>query len=780
MAASVAEPPVVPVQQQPVSSARQQSLVVLLFFLSGIPALIYQIVWQRALFNIYGVNVESITVVVSAFMLGLGLGSLAGGYVSKLRVPLLAAFGAVEICTGIYGLASLPLFHKVATFTAGASTFQTGCLAFLLVVLPTVFMGSTLPLLVAYVVQQMPNMGRCTGLLYFSNTLGSGVACFLAGMFLMRLQGQSGSVSLAALLNLLVGTTAILKYAESRKSTVAPVVPSETAGEAGENASGRLPFTFAMVIAGLSGFIALAYEILWYRVFSFATATNPKTFAYLLGAYLIGIAIGSVCGERLCATPRQETNFLSAVGLAIVAGNLFALLVAPLLAQLLRRFSVPYALPAAFVVVALAAAQLGATFPVICHLNVKADRNAGRGLSYLYVSNIVGSTLGSFAVGFVLLDFMSLKQVVLVLAALGVALGLGVLLRANAGWPKLAVIAALSGIVVMAAVPSFDLLYEHLLWKATEVKAPFSELVENRHGVIAVQDDDVVFGGGAYDGRFNVDPVNDTNGIIRVYAAMALHPAPRDVLVIGVGSGSWAQVVVNHPAVEHVTVVEINPGYVPLIAGHSVVASLLRSPKVAMVIDDGHRWLLRNPGVKFDMVVMNTMIHWRAHATNLLSAEFLALIRQHLAPGGIHFYNTTDSSEALVTACRVFPSCLRVGNFVAVSDAPLNPDPQRLANLLLQFHIDARPMVPDPTTLEAQRLFSYLAYSAAALSTGNQGGFYESGDSIRQRLRTVRTVTDDNMATEWGGGGTTVASSSTRLAASGVPTGARGRSLTNY
>ncbi len=746
--ASVAEPRAVPVEQEPISYA-QQRLIFLLFFLSGIPALIYQIVWQRALFTIYGVNVESVTVVVSAFMFGLGLGSLAGGYVSKSRVPLLAAFGVVEICTGVYGIASLPLFHKVAAFTAGASTLQTGCLAFLLVVLPTVLMGSTLPLLVTYAVQQVPNMGRCTGLLYFVNTLGSGVACFLAGMFLMRLQGQSGSVRLAALLNLVVGTAAVLKYVEGRKIKAARSLAEEAAAEMSESKPGSLPFSFAVTIAGLSGFIALAYELLWYRVFSFATATNPKTFAYLLGAYLVGIAVGSICVERLCAGRRYATDHLATVGLAIVAGNLFAFVVAPLFVQLLMKFSLRYAQPIAFVMVALAAAQLGTTFPLICHLNVRPDRNAGRGLSFLYLSNIIGSTLGSFAVGFVLLEFMSLKQVSLVLVVMGVALGLGVLLRARAARNRLAATAAVSVLVIAVVTPRFNLLYEHLLWKQGEVGAPFTQLVENRHGVIAVAGNDVVYGGGAYDGRFNVDPVHDTNGIVRVYAAMALHPAPRNVLVIGVGSGSWAQVVVNHPGVEHVTVVEINPGYVPLIAGHEVVASLLRSPKVTMVIDDGHRWLLRNPESKFDMVVMNTMIHWRAHATNLLSAEFLALIRQHLAPGGIHFYNTTESPEALVTACRIFPSCLRVGNFVAVSDSPMSVDADRLAGLLLQFQIDGKAVIADPNGLEARRLLAYLSYSANAVRAGHPGGFYESGDSIRQRFRSARTVTDDNMATEW-------------------------------
>src|SRR5438270_9644200 len=80
-----------------------------LFFFSGFPALLYQIVWQRALFTLYGVNIESVTMVVTAFMIGLGLGSLAGGWVSKsARTPLLLVFGLVELAIAIYGVVSLP------------------------------------------------------------------------------------------------------------------------------------------------------------------------------------------------------------------------------------------------------------------------------------------------------------------------------------------------------------------------------------------------------------------------------------------------------------------------------------------------------------------------------------------------------------------------------------------------------------------------------------------------------------------------------------------------
>ena len=85
-----------------------------LFFFSGFPALIYQLTWQRALFRIFGVNIESVTIVVTAFMLGLGLGSLAGGWLSKRRgIPLLPLLAVIELATGVFGVVSLAIFDRV-------------------------------------------------------------------------------------------------------------------------------------------------------------------------------------------------------------------------------------------------------------------------------------------------------------------------------------------------------------------------------------------------------------------------------------------------------------------------------------------------------------------------------------------------------------------------------------------------------------------------------------------------------------------------------------------
>ncbi len=183
------------------------------FVASGFSSLLYQLIWQRALLTIYGTNIESVTVVVSAFMIGLGLGGLAGGAVSRNpRRPLLLIFALVEIGTGVYGAVSLQLFAWVGTYTAGNATLETGIFSFLLVLLPTLLMGSTLPLLVAYQVNRVGDVGYSVGMLYFVNTLGAAMGAFAAALLFFKILGLSGALGLAVSLNIVVGIVVFLAY----------------------------------------------------------------------------------------------------------------------------------------------------------------------------------------------------------------------------------------------------------------------------------------------------------------------------------------------------------------------------------------------------------------------------------------------------------------------------------------------------------------------------------------------------------------------------------------
>lgn len=192
--------------------------IYLVFFLSGFAALLYQVVWQRALYAIYGINVESVTMIVTAFMLGLGVGSLAGGIVSKdPKRPVLLVFSLVELGIGIFGTVSLSVFHAVGEVTLAMSPVPTFLVTFLLVLVPTLLMGSTLPLLVAHLVRSSGNVGKSVGTLYFVNTLGSAFASAASVLYVLGHAGQTGAVRVAAVLNVAVSLLAYVAYRRSRR-----------------------------------------------------------------------------------------------------------------------------------------------------------------------------------------------------------------------------------------------------------------------------------------------------------------------------------------------------------------------------------------------------------------------------------------------------------------------------------------------------------------------------------------------------------------------------------
>src|SRR3954453_21208374 len=166
-------------------------ILCVLFFFSGFPALIYQLTWQRELFRIFGVNSESVTIVVTAFMLGLGLGSLAGGWVSKRRdVALLPLLAAIELMTAAFGIVSLGVFAQVGALIVNWPLPATAAVNLLLVIVPTLLMGATLPILVSHLVRRSGQVGNAVGLLYYVNTLGAAAACVVCGVLLFPFLGM--------------------------------------------------------------------------------------------------------------------------------------------------------------------------------------------------------------------------------------------------------------------------------------------------------------------------------------------------------------------------------------------------------------------------------------------------------------------------------------------------------------------------------------------------------------------------------------------------------------
>jgi spermidine synthase len=513
-----------------------------------------------------------------------------------------------------------------------------------------------------------------------------------------------------------------------------------------------MSFALALVVAAVSGFIALSYEIVWYRVIAFESWGLPGAFGLLLAAYLLGLAIGSRVAGAFCKDDAKsgDKRQLRALAVFALVANVVAWAVVPFFGFTAKTGG---DWPVALGLVVIAAGLLGAILPLVAHFGIAADDRAGQRLSYVYLANIVGSAVGSLLTGFVFFDIWPLQTTGEVIALVGLALvGSLVFLSDLQGSVRARWLVGVSavGVLLVAVSPrAYDRIWERLLYKENfRPDTKFAEIIETKSGVITVTQDGTVYGGGAYDGRFNTSIRHDRNGIMRAYGIGAMHPAPRKILMIGLASGSWATVIQHLPGLEHLTIVEINPGYNQLIAKHPEVAGVLTDPKVDIVIDDGRRWLNRHPTERFDVIVMNTTWHWRAHITDLLSVEFMNLARAHLAPGGLFYFNTTSSDDVQKTAATVFPHAMRVYNFMAVSDSPLVFDKARWEKTLATFSFDGQPAI-DRSTEDGQKFFDELVGFADTINAPPEPEGLESRDSVLARTAVATVITDDNMAAEW-------------------------------
>ena len=728
--------------------AQRTRILCVLFFFSGFPALIYQLTWQRALFLIFGVNIESVTIVVTAFMLGLGVGSLAGGWLSKRQnIQLLPLLAIIELLTGAFGLVSLPIFDKVGDLTMGLSLPTTAVAALALATIPTLLMGATLPLLVGHLARRSGRLGSAIGLLYYVNTLGAGAACLACALLLFPFLGMSGSIYVAVALNGIVafGAIAAQWFGHAEKAphlldaAATPEVPSLRLGP-------------VLALAAAGGFISLSYEIFFFRTISYATGSSASTFALMLSAFLVGIASGArQAGEHCKTLPRVEV--MRRMVDALLIGNLFGIIFLPLLDRLAWLDNAITGV--AMAMVFLVARSWGSLLPYLAELSIVADSKAGMRTAILYLANILGSAAGSVITGFVLMEYLGLVSIATALVIGGAICVL--LLLALVSVPiqeKLtrAAFAMVIGLVAVIVVPQGSAqVLENLQWKGAPSARRIVGVLENRNGIISVTNDGVVFGNGMYDGRFNTDLKNDTNGIVRPYALSLFHPAPRDVLMIGLSSGSWAQVVANNPDVASLTVIEINPGYLSLIKKEPEVASILTNPKITIVTDDGRRWLRANPTRHFDAIISNTTWHFRASATNLLSLDFLDIVRRHLNGGGIFFYNTTDSARVQRTGCLAFAHGAQFTNHMVVSNEPIAWDFQRWRRTLESYRIDGVPIFDttrERDRVEIDRLVSWQN-SLAPEKTHTVGSQIEPCSDLLTRTAAKNPITDDNMGTEW-------------------------------
>jgi predicted membrane-bound spermidine synthase len=491
-------------------------------------------------------------------------------------------------------------------------------------------------------------------------------------------------------------------------------------------------FSFPWWLSLSIGFLSLSEEILWVRAAGFTFETLPFAFAFVLACYLVGIALGAAYGKRLCG---RVANLYAAAAIVLAAAGIADALVPKLIASMLRPDS-PYQFLFFAVLIIITAGLKSILFPIAHHLgSVAQGPNVGRSVSRIYFGNIIGATLGPLVTGFVALDHLSADECFAIVAAACLVLSLLCVLKSGS-WQFIAAplvaAAVLSSFAGQIAQPG-----PGALRVVAEGNAFMTHWAANRHGIVHTAKSrvgDFVFGGNVYDGIAAVDVNVNANRLERLYLLALLHRHPKRILAVGMSTGAWIRAVQGFAGVETIDVVEINPAYVDLTRLYPSLAPLLDDPRVHIHIDDGRRWLKRNPDTRYDLIIQNTTYHWRANASNLLSKEYLEDVRKHMNPGAILTTNTTGSFDVLATMAAVFPFAYRYGNFGYASDHELAPD----LSLLAQTHRpDGQPFV----TVEVAPTSVVGMLSVAALDP--------AVPFIASFHVDARIITDDNLLTEY-------------------------------
>lgn len=508
---------------------------------------------------------------------------------------------------------------------------------------------------------------------------------------------------------------------------------------------------WALTLAGWCGFAALAYEVLWTRFYNFASQSRAQAFGALLASYLLGLAVGAILSRVLQRkAPHDPNRSRLLIAVLLLSSAVVAFAVMPIASRCI--VSVPFfwyplrTLP--FVI--LASAILGTILPLLCELAVPANSESGARIAAVYVANIVGCGAGSLITGFVLMDVLPLGSISTLL------LGLSTVIAAVIAWRSKQRSVVAAGLIIVAIVFTafgvqwHDGTYERLFYGRTlRPGVRFANVVETRHGVVCVDSNRLVYGGGVYDGVINTR-LEPGSGLVRPYFISALHPKPQDVLVIGVSAGAWTQILLHNPHVKSLTAVEINAGYLQIIRRYPEVSSVLTNPKLTLVIDDGRRWLRRHPDARFDVIVMNTTFHWRDMASALLSKEFLELTRAHLKPGGWVMWNCTGSPRAIRTGMKVFPHTILVMNNCIGSLDPLTVDRERWRSVLESYHIGGKPVFDLSSAYDRERLEAVLSLVGNPSPALRAKGWYvEDRQRMETRFGGAAIITDDNLGHEF-------------------------------
>lgn len=631
--------------------------VIACFVLSGFAALLYQTAWMRQFSLVFGTSELAIAAVLAAYMGGLALGAaVAARYVHRIRRPILF-YGLLEAGIAISALAvpwllSLLSAVYIAIFGGqpepvdasglGQSFFYMGS-AFVVLAIPTSFMGATLPLLTKYVVQSDDQVGPRVGLIYAMNTVGAVAGTVVAGFFLLPALGLNGTVWVGVSVNLLVFLiAALLAKAVARNAAIAvqAVDSSEqTVASTGSPAvllRGRTWILPLMLISGVNSFV---YEVLWTRLLGHILGGSITAFATMLASFLGGIAIGSAVASRFATTKAAAVRAFVIVQCGIAIASMLIYEMLPLAIPETSGLK-GNAILAVFILLP-ATLFIGATFPLSVRIFARDGSDAAAASARVYSWNTLGAIVGATAAVFFLIPMLKYEGAIRVAVVVNIALAAGAAILVGKRSTALvtATVLALIGVAIVyqPAMPEAILRTSPVMDEGNgEIR--FYEV--GRSATVLVLEES-----GFFNLRTNGLPEASTNLIgappyrhnQRLLSALPVlaRPDVEEMLIVGFGAGATLEGV---PAsVRSIDVVELEPMVIEANRSMSKERQIdpLADPRVNIYINDA-RSALALTAKKYDAIVSQPSHPWTAGASHLYTREFMSLANEHLSEDGVY------------------------------------------------------------------------------------------------------------------------------------------------
>lgn len=632
---------------------RLRWVLLVVFFLSGVSALLYQVAWLKYLGFVFGNTVQAAATLIAIFLAGLGIGGyLFGRWGTKAR-PLLV-YAVLEAAIGALGAFSPNAFAWLDRFYVAiypATVADPGLLALarvagasLFLLPPTILMGGTLPVLVRWFTGGQEGSGRAVSSLYAANTFGATAGVALSGFFLIPAIGLTATIAVAVALNffLALGSTALSRAGQD--AAAAPAGPAERAVSRAAPVAG-----WTVVLASaLMGLTSIADEVFWSRILVLHLGSSVYAYSLMLFSFLVGLALGSALVYRWIARA-DLTRLLGLLQLALGAALTIQVHYLMRFSDVLEGFArlldartlsgVLFSLLGSSLSALLVPTVLmGATFPVAVTLYARsAGRSESRSVGVIYFFNTVGSITGSLLAGFVLIRLVGSQNGLFLMAAINLGLGVWFVTRSELrGRGLLPAAAALliAGASFLFARPDGVILSAGLFADDQAEVLLFREDVSATVTLRRLGPENLSL---ELNGVNVAGTAPDLIGTQKLqgHLPLMLHPDPKSVVHIGFGSGGTAYAVSKHP-VEEIRIVEISPEVLE-VSGSSlreVNHGVLQDPRVKAEINDGRNFILASPET-FD-VILSDSIHPRyAGNGSLYTKDYFELCRARLSKDGV-------------------------------------------------------------------------------------------------------------------------------------------------